>query len=197
MLTFANKYKKDITSQFGENGILDEIIKRIAPKLDYALAVEFGAPNKIFCSNIYPLSDKIEKRFFDINPSEEGITKVTITPENVNEVIPDNLWVLSIDTDNDDYHIWKAFNAYPSIVIIEVNSSIEPPKELVSPLFIHGGRDGASYMSMLKLGIEKGYFLVCHTGNMIFVKNHFRRHFPEVIGDGIENWQEYFNTSHL
>lgn len=191
MLTFQNKYAGNVTSQNGENGILDEIINRIAPKLHYALAVEFGAPTKQYCSNIFPLNGRIEKRYFDINPQEEGIVKAEITPGNVNDILPEGIWLLSIDVDGQDYHIWNAYKDNPPIVIIEVNSSILPPMEEIP------GPRGASYMSMLKLGIAKDYFLIVHTGNMIFVKNHFRHLFPEVIEDGIENWDQYFNISHL
>lgn len=191
MLTFQNKYKRDTTSQNGENGILDEIINRIAPKLHYALAVEFGAPTKEYCSNIFPLNGRIEKRYFDINPVEEGITKAEITHENVNDILPDGIWLLSIDVDGQDYFIWEAYKGIPPIVVIEVNSSVLPPTEMIP------GDRGASYMSMLRLGLGKDYFLVCHTGNMVFVHNHFRHLFPEIIGDGIENHEDYFNRSHL
>ena len=191
MLTFQDKYASNISSQNGENGILSEIINRIAPKLHYGLAVEFGAPTKQYCSNIFPLSNNLEKKYYDIEPNEAGIIKANITPENVNEVLPVGIFLLSIDVDGQDYWIWKALTQSPQIVVIEVNSSILPPKEMTP------GEHGASYMSMLNLGIEKDYFLVCHTGNMIFVKNNFRDLFPEISGNGIFNWTEYFNRSHL
>ena|SRR5579864_1706125 len=190
MLTFAAKYGQNITSQFGENGILGEIIHRIFPKDESRLAVEFGAPTKQYCSNIYPLNILWDKKWLDIDPQEFGIQKVTITPENINDLFQTpNL--LSIDIDNDDYHIWKAYDASPEIVVIEVNSSLPPPMREIP------GKRGASYMSMLELGMSKGYFLVCHTGNMIFVRKDFRHLFPEVIGDGLDNYNLYFNTSHL
>jgi len=191
MLSFQDKYKKDTTSQNGENGILEEIIHRIAPKLHYGLAVEFGCPFVKYCSNIFPLTDRLEKRYLDINPQEEGITKAEITSENVNEVLPSGMFLCSIDVDGQDLWIWKALKQQPQIVVIEVNSSILPPEEVLP------GDRGASYMAMLKLGIEKGYFLVVHTGNEIFLRNEFRHLFPEIIGDGITNWVDYFNRSHL
>lgn len=191
MLDFQDKYGSNITSQNNENGLLSEIINRIAPKLHYGLAVEFGAPTREYCSNIFPLTDRLEKRYFDINPNENGIEKAEITPDNVNDILPSGIFLLSIDVDGPDYHIWKALKQTPQIVVIEVNSSILPPDEIIP------GDRGASYMAMLKLGIEKGYFLVCHTGNMLFCRNEFRYLFSEVVGDGITNWTEYFNRSHL
>ena len=72
------------------------------------------------------------------------------------------------------------------IVIIEIDSSF-PPEQ---PGFNKEG--GSSYYEMVRLGIEKGYFLLCHSGNMIFVDNEYRKLFLEIVGDGIENANEYF-----
>jgi hypothetical protein len=44
-----------------------------------------------------------------------------------------------------------------------------------------------------ELGIEKGYFLLCHTGNLILIDAEYRGLFPEIVGDGLTNADEYFN----
>jgi hypothetical protein len=57
--------------------------------------------------------------------------------------------------------------------LVEINSSSQPGDELV-----HGenGQQGTTFTAMLKLGLAKGYSLVAHTGNMIFVRNdHIRK----------------------
>jgi hypothetical protein len=193
MKSFREKYKSDMTSQNGENGIIQEVITRIWDKPFaecFGRAIEFGAPTKQYCSNIFPLGEKWSKYYYDISPNEPGITKVEITPDNVNYIIRD-CEVLSIDIDNNDYNVWAAYNESPDIVIIEVNSSVPPPIEMIPT------GSGSSYMSMLHLGLSKGYFLLCHTGNMIFVLNAYRHLFPEIIGDGIWNFSEYFNTEFL
>jgi hypothetical protein len=77
--------------------------------------------------------------------------------------------LLSIDIDSWDYHIWSSLERYqPKVVIIEINSSFPPGLHLVhNPPYVQG----SSFSAMLELGRNKGYTLVCHTGNMIFVRN--------------------------
>lgn len=190
MLYFAAKYGENLTSQNGENGIINECIRRIP--IRKFVAVEFGAPNQMYCSNIFHLIDSLwQLRYYDPNPDTEGIVKMFVTPENVND-LPE-CSVLSIDIDGNDYNVWKAYDGQPDIVIIEINSSIPPTaKTPVSDL-----QHGTAYLPMVQLGVSKGYFLLCHTGNLIFVLNKHRHLFPEIIGDGISNYQDYFNTSFL
>lgn len=79
--------------------------------------------------------------------------------------------VLSIDIDSHDYDVWKNLSSVhrPAVVVIEINSEVNP-----LDWKIHG-RDGwalgTSFLPMLLLGVSKGYSLVAHTGNMIFVRN--------------------------
>ena len=188
MLTFADKYKGNVYSQFGEDFIINEIFSRIDPEL--YTCIEFGGADGYFCSNTRHLIDQgWEGKMYDINPSGQLVEKREITPDNVNKL--DETALLSIDCDGPDYHIWKAYKKKPDVVVIEVNSSLLPPFEEIP------GDRGASYVSMLKLGISKGYFLLCHTGNQIFLLNKYRHLFPEAVGDGLENWELYFNKSHL
>ena len=187
MLTFASKYAQNIFSQNGENGIIDECINRIKPQLK--VAVEFGAPTREYCSNINHLTDW-ERIFFDINPSDPQVTEAEITPANVNEIIPD-CSVLSIDVDGNDYNIWKAYEGRPDLVVIEINSGIHPMNDApVSDL-----QHGTGYLPMVQLGISKGYVLLCHTGNLVFLRADHHKLFPEIQGTGIENYPLYFNNS--
>ena len=131
-------------------------------------------------------------RQYDINPNPDPrIIQAEITADNVNEIV-DSPSVLSIDIDNNDYHIWKAYNGTPDIVIIEINSSIQPHITMIP------GDRGASYRSMVELGISKGYTLLCHTGNLIFILNKHRPLFPE-LGNTHPYFDSplYFNTSFL
>lgn len=187
MLTFYNKYKGGDFSQNGESGIIDEICKRI--KLNKGTAVEFGAPTKDYCSNIFHLPEPAwNKMYFDINPQDPTIMRAEITPENVNSIIP-NCDILSIDVDGNDYNIWAAYKHKPAIVIIEINSSIHPEADYpVSSL-----SDGTGYKPMVGLGDKKGYMLICHTGNLIFVDQKYSDKFPEIDGA----WEDFFNTQWL
>lgn len=186
MLTFVDKYKGGQYSQNGEAGIIDECIKRIG--IDKGVSVEFGAPTRQFCSNTYHLPGDWEKIYFDPDPQDDGINVGFITPDNVNIALPSQVDVLSIDTDSDnDFNTWRAYTGDAKIVIIEINSGIDPLREYVL--------EGASYRSMFQLGAAKGYFLICHTGNLIFVQNKYKHLFPEITGDPIIDVGLYFNKS--
>lgn len=158
-------------SQNGEAGIIDECIKRM--KLKHVVAVEFGAPTKEYCSNIFHLIAKgWDCQYFDSEPQEPGITKVFMTKENINDVLP-SCQIASFDTDGWDYVLWQAYKGEPDIVIIEINSSLPPLVEYVST------DKGSSFGSMNILAEEKGYFLLCHTGNNIYLKNKWLKLFPD------------------
>lgn len=186
MLDFVKRYGRNIFSQNGENGIIDEVLTRIGK--DHGTAIEFGAPSREYCSNINHLLEW-NLWFYDVNPFDPYVHRKEITPDNVNELPRCDL--LSIDIDGNDYEVWKAYKGTPDIVVIEINSSLPPMSKWFST------DKGSSYITMLLLGLEKGYFLLAHTGNLIFVRGERRGLFPEVVGDGLSNWEEYFNKSWL
>lgn len=187
MRSFYEKYKGGDYSQNGEAGIIDECLKRL--KLTKGQAVEFGAPTKSYCSNIFHLGPGWRKIYLDSDPQEAGIVKQFMTPENINDLPA--CQILSIDVDGSDWSLWFAYNGKPDVLVIEINSSLSPMIEHYSP------HNGSSYITMLNLGIAKGYFLLCHSGNMIFVKNEHRHLFPEIEGDGIVNYSDYFLNTWL
>jgi hypothetical protein len=190
MKSFYNKYKSDAYSQNGEDGVIKEALIRVGA--GNKIACEFGACDGKYCSNTATLPDWT-RILFDINSGSPDVMSMAITPENVNSYVPLTARVLSIDIDGNDYNVWKAYTGNPAIVIIEINSSIYPTamKPVSDP------EQGTAYYPMVMLGIEKGYFLLCHTGNLVFVANEYRSRFPEIIGDGLSNWQDYFKTDWL
>ena len=82
--------------------------------------------------------------------------------------LPEDYDLLSIDIDSYDLEVWQSHEAFkPKVVVIEINSSLPP-----GILQWHGPqRAGNSFSSTLAVAEKKGYTLVCHTGNMIFVRN--------------------------
>lgn len=205
MLTFYNKYGKNYySSQNGEEGILEEVIKRL--KIETGVCCEIGANNGTWLSNTAWL---IREKGFeglmveaDYNLWEQccknwaGNERVRSTcsmvnPGNINAFVTDDFDVISIDVDGIDHQIFQAMEAKPKIVIIEIDSSIPPDEERFN---IEGG---AGYLPMVKLGIEKGYFLLCHTGNLVFLDKKYRKLFPEIKGDGLKNSEQYFKTDWL
>lgn len=201
MLTFAAKYHNNIYSQNGCDGILSEALYRIG--ITKGVCVEFGAADGKYCSNTYYLLQQgwkgvmieSDKDLYDALKDNVRLLdcmplKDTVTPGNINILLPGNIDVLSIDTDGcNDYYCLRDYKGNAKIVIIEINSGKEPMEVYC--------QEGSSYITMLQLGLSMGYFLLCHTGNMIFVRNEYRPLFPEIVGDGVENWNEYFNTKWL
>jgi len=186
MLDFAKKYYNDITSQNGENGIIEECIKRIKPELK--VAVEFGAPDEKYCSNIFPLGNAgFALIYYDDSTQSPYVEKKYIDPDNVNDI--QECSVLSIDIDGNDFNVWKAYKGKPAIVVIEINSSLDPDVE-----FFHPDR-GSSFCTMNRLANDKGYFLLCHTGNCIYVDLKYHHLFPEI--DFIVTSEKFFNNSWL
>jgi hypothetical protein len=182
-----NKYLDNgLYSQNGEYGIIKEILKRI--NLLQGHAIEFGAADGFFCSNTADISNEFQfsRNLYDICPTGMRVAFKEITPENVNEIGPCDL--LSIDIDGNDYMVWKAYEGKPAVVVIEINSSLDPELE-----FFHPDR-GASFRTMNELAFDKGYFLLAHTGNCVYVDAKYRDLFPETKN---RNIYKCFNNSWL
>ena len=203
MLSFLNKYAKNyFASQNGEEGLLFEILSRL--DLASGFCVEAGGSNGMFCSNTALLlkSQGWRGLFVEYNWNLHLESKSNwadnpnvrhqcskVDGDNINAFVKDDCDLLSLDTDGLDYEIWAGLKAKPKIVIIEIDSSI-PPGVLTRD-------DGlaCTYEHTVRLGLAKGYFLLVHTGNLIFIDNKYRKLFPEVKGDGLSNSELYFNRS--
>ncbi len=187
---WLNQYAKTVTSQSGEDGIIEKILEVI--KDNDKWCVEFGSWDGKKLSNTYSLivdkdysavlieGDK--KRFKDLLKTFESNPKVTSinalvgfnVSDNLDTIlkntrIPKNFDLLSIDVDGNDYHIWDAVKEYkPKIVIIEFNGTIPPQVEFVQPRDM-SITQGSSILSITRLAKSKGYELVAATSNAIYV----------------------------
>lgn len=89
------------------------------------------------------------------------------TPENINDLVPSETDVLSIDVDGDDYFLLEALEQAPRIVVIEHNPTI-PYRFDVCP-DRPGLRCGASVAALTRLAHAKDYGRVAVTHcNVIF-----------------------------
>lgn len=183
---YYNQYQKNIYSQGGEDGVIEQILKELGIESGYCC--EFGAWDGKNLSNTYRLIESGKFKGLMIEgdpdryrellqtknslPTDHLYTEYTMIPDGatVDRYLafyhfPEDIDVLSIDIDGNDYQIWKEMiGTNAKIVIIEVNSGF-PPDELYSSIF-----QGTSFTSMLELGNSKGYDCVWHSGNMIFVR---------------------------
>lgn len=187
-----DKHKWNKYSANGEDGILDEILRQLNLENLDKWCVEFGAWDGKFLSNTFNLveqgwnavyieSDELKfkdlLRTVDQYPSIIPILALVsrykeedTSLDNLlsNTKIPLDFDILSIDIDSYDLDIWESVEKYlPKIVVIEINSSVIP-----GILQRHSQKlEGNSFSSTLSVGINKGYTLVAHTGNLIFVQN--------------------------
>ena len=184
-----NEFEKKIVSQNGEDGIIEEIIRRL--NLINLWCCEFGAWDGKKFSNTFSLVEngwsavyieENEVRFDDLIQTSKSYPKVipicakvdhkkfsTNSLDNILKKTPlqKNFDILSIDIDSYDLEVWESMQNYePKIVIIEINSAYRVG--LKRRHSDHGNRN--SFTSTLEVAAEKNYKLVCHTGNLIFVQ---------------------------
>ena len=183
-----SKFKNNIYSQNGEDGVIQEITKEL--NIDIGTCIEFGASRGKDNSNTYSLVEKnwralyIESdkdRFIDLIETTKNFKNVISVNKfvsdkpgknDLNFIVNENKFdkdcdILSIDIDSEDLRVWKNFNGKPKVVIIEINSTIKP-----GILNYHNEKvPGNSFSSTLVVAKEKGYTLICHTGNCIFLRN--------------------------
>lgn len=204
MLSFLHKYASPGRySQNGETGILNEALRRMG--ITQGHCVEIGANNGYYCSNTaelieqgwtglfveadYELYKTCAQNWGFIGGVRAQCSRVDAN--NINAFVDDRCDVLSLDTDGSDYLIFDGLKARPKIAIVEIDSGLDPA-------FSSFNSDGAAnYFAMALLGISKGYFLLCHTGNMVFVLEQYKSLFPEVEGDPLRDIDLYFNRAWL
>ena len=191
------EYKANIYSQNGEDGVLKEILKRLNLKNKIKWCVEFGAWDGTHLSNTYNLVRKgwkavyIEgnrKKFNDLLKTKrknrniiainEFVSRNRLSKNSLDNIlkrtdIPKDFEILSIDIDSFDLEVWQSISFFdPKIVIIEINSAY-PPGIIKWHSEEYSNVNGNSFSATLKVGQDKGYDLICHTGNMIFIKKEF------------------------
>jgi hypothetical protein len=184
-------YKKNVYSQFGEDGIIEKIFEVIG--ISSKIAIEFGATDGFILSNTAHLwtTDPSWKAFliesdFDYfqnlkkNVADYPCTaihwKVGISQEDSLEVIlakynlPSSIDLLSIDVDGNDYHIFKTLNfLHPKVIICEYNPTIPAHLDVYAD---YGNSVGCSVAALQRIAGEKGYSLVAITeSNCFFVTN--------------------------
>jgi hypothetical protein len=176
------KHRKIVYSQYGEEGILQFLINNMG--IEYIECCEFGMNGSTYSNTLYFI-ENFDSYGVYIDQYIENIRhikydnvytickKIELNGKNsldnllFNTKLSTNFDILSIDVDNEDYHIWNSLKNYkPKIVIIEFNPFIPPNKEYV----YNGSKFSSSFLSTIKLGKRKGYKLVCMTGNLIFVR---------------------------
>jgi hypothetical protein len=179
------KYGFKVYSQHDEDGITEEIFRRIGCTNRYF--VEFGVGDGLENGTMYCLLhgwqgawidgsamcvEAIEKRYqFLLQPGRLKLLYAIITAENIEQLfrqmqVPEEFDLLSIDIDRNDYWVWKAITHYrPRVVAIEYNASFQKTACCVIPydpsaIWNKTNYFGASLKAFEELGRSKGYCLV-------------------------------------
>lgn len=190
-------YKKNIFSQFGEDGIIEEIFKRLNNVSDKKCC-EFGASDGKFLSNTCNLVTnhnyeailiEADKKKFDKlcnNFPDKKIIKinkfVSFSGENsLDNILENNNFnkdfdFLSIDVDGCDYWILESLSKFaPKIICIEFNPSMPNKIEFIQEKNMKINQ-GSSAKSIIDLGQKKNYFPIASTYcNLFFVHNKFKQ----------------------
>ncbi len=194
-----NQYEMQIYSQFGEDGIIEEIIKRVGSKTKYF--VEIGTGDGMENNTVNLLVNGWKGLWLDadqnlctlarqnldpfITKGKLKIDQAFVDTDNVTKFfesanVPKEFDFLSIDIDGNDYWIWKKLSTYkPRIVCMEYNVTIGPTAEWImkynkSHISDSTNYFGASLKSFELLGRSLGYTLVgCSFAgtNVFFVRN--------------------------
>tara|TARA_B110000971_G_C19901910_1_gene450376 strand:+ start:137 stop:889 length:753 start_codon:yes stop_codon:yes gene_type:complete len=185
------KFRHDYYSQNGEDGIIQELLKRL--NLNELEVCEFGAWDGIHLSNTFNLIKNhaakavlIEgdnKKFDNLMQTAKSFKSITPiqayidTKENLLDNVLSKTFlkkdfdILSIDIDSNDLEIWESLSNYlPKIVIIEIESNILPG---VIEKYNFENKTFNSFTSTIKSATNKGYTAVAHTGNLFFVRNDY------------------------
>lgn len=179
-----------VYSQFGEDGIIQYLLTRVAIPPDSERFVECGVADYSECNTRFLLvHDNWEGLIIDSEPSHlrflEGselrwrhtieARQEFVTRDNLPQILEDagvgtDFGLLSIDLDGNDYWVWEGLTSFrPLMVVIEYNSLFGPMATVSVPYDPDFSRAaahpsylywGASLAAFVHLGSAKGYRFV-------------------------------------
>ena len=224
MINNLSQYKRSITSQDGEDGILEYLINNF--QINKSL-VEIGSHNGVWLSNTFNLWKNylfngllIEYNFEffkELKNNFEYLKNIKLVNSKVmptGEFSIDNICnrndftnrpgILSIDATmlfcekpfSYDYHIFKnMINLKPQIILVNHSYNIPPHLEYHEPEDDSFHLLGASVKSLQKLATKKNYKLIfCTSVNSIYVDDSLSKNFPDL--DALDLF-DYHNKANL
>jgi len=184
-------HKRNTFSQNGEDGIIQHIFESIGAG---NTCCEFGAWDGVHFSNCRNLilqgwravmiegdQEKYSAlvRTYQNNSSVIAVDRFVDTANNsldriLHEHEVTTLDFLSIDIDGLDYQILESLHVRPKVICIEVNAGHDPRNQSRIPAHIAMKNVGQPLPVVVNIAAEKGYDLVCYTGNAFFVQKELR-----------------------
>lgn len=181
-------FERNVYSQWGEDGVIEEIFKRL--HLDYAnhLCIDIGAWDGQFLSNTKNLIDNgmsailVEgnsdrargaKEVFASNPSVriiEAFVDENFRLSSILSVESLDIALLNIDIDSDDLKVLSTLdNVKPKLIVIEFNPTIPNHVDFINPT---GMRQGNSAKAILAFAESRDFSLIHATStNLILCQN--------------------------
>jgi hypothetical protein len=200
--TVLKDYEFKVFSQWGEDGILQHLTDAV--EIREKTFIEFGVGD-FFESNCRFLMMKDNWSGFVLDGSSANIRRLKesyfywkyellavdafITKDNVNELLKrsefgEDLGILSVDLDGNDYHVLEAVTSFrPRILICEYNAVFGPTRRITVPYddgFVRTRKHhsnlycGASLGAIIYLAKRKGYSFAGTNSagnNAFFVRN--------------------------
>ena len=155
------EFDKKVFSQYGEDGVLEEIFKIIGTTNKYF--VEFGSDgfetsmgNTAYLRKFGFDGLLMEGHDHRMKKCVYDVKNEFITAENIENLfekynVPKEFDFLSIDIDGNDWYVWNAIKQYkPRVVCIEMNGGFPSDVDWIQPYkhdWVWGGNHffGASY----------------------------------------------------
>jgi hypothetical protein len=172
-------------SQFDEDGIIEEVFRRLPPAT--RTFVEVGAGDGTENNTRLLLAQgwrgawveadaacvatARRRRAAELADGRLRIIDAFVTAETIDDTlatagVPEEVDLLSVDVDGNDYWLWRALRRLrPRVVVIEHNATFGPRARIVTPydpgfVWDKTSHFGASLAAFAELGAEKGYALV-------------------------------------
>jgi len=213
-----NRFVSSIYSQHGEDGIIEEIFKRLG--IAKGFFIEFGASDGVWISNTRLLWEQgwsgamIEadgEWFRKLEANYVGVENVIRIHETVvdeetaaggltfdaiaDRYFPDEeIDFLSIDIDGLDYLILKSLKRRPKVICIEANLGWHPLFDQEVPKEVAFQNLQQPLPVMIGIAESLGYVPVCMTINLFLIRKDLYQPFAECPSDPFTLWRDGFRS---
>src|SRR3989344_4850059 len=181
MSTNLLDYNRNITSEHGEDGVIEKIFQIIGEGEKWC--VELGALNGVHGSNVWRLRkeqgwpgvlieadrtyfEKLQREYAGIERAHCVNAFVSFEGEHsldrifAQTPLPHTFDLLSLDIDGNEYHLWDSLTKYrPRVMVVEFNPSIPNEVSFIQPRDMKVFQ-GSSLRAFVELGKRKGYELI-------------------------------------
>jgi hypothetical protein len=191
------KYAKDNTSQCGEDGVIEEVLKRL--NITKGAVLDIGASDGKWFSNTFSLLQRgfdvyaiersdnaqkmfeLQKEYPTLHPVQVGVERDKDSENHINKIldrlgVPQEIEFMSLDIDSIDPWVLEDLDRKPKLFCVEVE-----PRYFPTDMKWHNP-DGdrktnppqnlTGFWPFYEIAKKKGYFLIGQTGqNPFFLRN--------------------------